>query len=319
MRRTWRAVVIASLTAVTASVAAQVASGPPPPEAQSDDFVPLITGNSLAGWIVEHPAADRVRVAAGMLRVTEPAGWVRTERTTFDRFVLRFDMEAPSPSADAVLVLFGISPSNGRPGSGHALPLLGRALTHEKPMGDMRLIWFPLNPTGVAHALRPKDEWQAYEIIRRDDKVNVTLNGALILDQKASPALDGWIGIHTEGAPVALRNMRIRPFAETPLKSVAVFRPGNDVTLPRLLYDEKPQYTPEAQAAKIQGTVLLECMVGTDGTVQSAKVIRSLDSEFGLDEQAIMAAQNWRFEPGMRLGQPVPVMVTIELTFTLKK
>jgi periplasmic protein TonB len=96
------------------------------------------------------------------------------------------------------------------------------------------------------------------------------------------------------------------------------FKPGNGVTLPILIHEEKPQYTAEAMRAKVQGTVLLECVILPDGTVGSVDVVRSLDSSFGLDQEAVKAAKKWRFRPGTRLGEPVPVLVTIELTFTLR-
>ncbi len=70
--------------------------------------------------------------------------------------------------------------------------------------------------------------------------------------------------------------------------------------------------------AKMQGTVLLECVVLPDGTVGDTRIVKSLDQVFGLDEQAVKAAKKWRFVPGQRLGEPVPVLVTIELTFTLR-
>ena len=70
--------------------------------------------------------------------------------------------------------------------------------------------------------------------------------------------------------------------------------------------------------AKVQGTVLLQCVVKPDGSVGDVQVVRSLDSAFGLDQEAIKAARQWRFAPGMRLGEPVPVLVTIEVTFTLR-
>jgi len=98
-----------------------------------------------------------------------------------------------------------------------------------------------------------------------------------------------------------------------------VFRAGPGVTIPRVLKEAKPQYTAEAMRAKIQGSVVLECVVKTDGTVGNVKVIRSLDATYGLDQEAIKAAQQWVFTPGTRNGQPVPVMVSIELTFTLRK
>jgi periplasmic protein TonB len=97
-----------------------------------------------------------------------------------------------------------------------------------------------------------------------------------------------------------------------------VYRPGNGVMLPRVLREVKPQYTSDAMRAKVQGTVLLECVVQKDGTVGEVQVVRSLDSTFGLDQEAIKAAKAWRFAPGTRMGEPVPVLITIELTFTLR-
>ena len=96
------------------------------------------------------------------------------------------------------------------------------------------------------------------------------------------------------------------------------FRPGNGVEIPKLLRQVKPSYTSEAMRAKVQGVVLLECVVDTDGTVGRCGVQKSLDQAFGLDQEAIKAAQQWRFQPGTRFGEPVKVLVTIELTFTLR-
>jgi TonB family protein len=96
------------------------------------------------------------------------------------------------------------------------------------------------------------------------------------------------------------------------------YRPGNGVQLPQPIQEVKPQYTADAMRAKVQGTVLLECVVLPDGSVGPVEVVRSLDSTFGLDQEAIKAAKKWRFKPGTRFGEPVAVLVTIELTFTLR-
>ena len=96
------------------------------------------------------------------------------------------------------------------------------------------------------------------------------------------------------------------------------FRPGNGVTLPVVLKEVKPQYTAEAMRAKVQGTVWLECVVLPDGSVGPVEVVKSLDQSFGLDQEAVKAAKQWRFRPGTRFGEPVAVLVTIELTFTLR-
>jgi TonB family protein len=96
------------------------------------------------------------------------------------------------------------------------------------------------------------------------------------------------------------------------------YRPGNGVTIPELLHQEKPKYTAEAMRAKVQGSVEVECVVRPDGSPGDCRIRRSLDPTFGLDEEAIRAARLWRFKPGTRFGQPVPVIITIELSFTLR-
>jgi len=96
------------------------------------------------------------------------------------------------------------------------------------------------------------------------------------------------------------------------------YRPGSGVTLPTVLREVKPAYTADAMRAKVQGSVWLECIVMPDGSVGDVKVTRSLDPIFGLDQEAIKAAKMWKFRPGMRQSEPVPVIITIELTFTLR-
>jgi len=97
-----------------------------------------------------------------------------------------------------------------------------------------------------------------------------------------------------------------------------VYHPGNGVTSPRLLKEVKPTYTGDAMRAKIQGVVTMEAVVMPDGSVGNVHIIRSLDDRFGLDQEAINTVKQWRFEPGRRLGQPVPVLVEIEMQFTLR-
>jgi len=96
-----------------------------------------------------------------------------------------------------------------------------------------------------------------------------------------------------------------------------VYRPGNGVTPPVALVVPKPQYTAEAMRARIQGTVWVECVVQTNGACSDLKVTRSLDQTFGLDQEALKAARQFKFRPGIRQGEPVAVLVTIELSFSL--
>jgi periplasmic protein TonB len=94
--------------------------------------------------------------------------------------------------------------------------------------------------------------------------------------------------------------------------------PGDGVTFPRMLQQVKPNYTSEALRAQVQGKVELEIVVLADGTVGRVHITRSLDPTFGLDQEAIKAVKQWRFDPGRKLGKAVPVRVGVELTFTLR-
>ena len=100
---------------------------------------------------------------------------------------------------------------------------------------------------------------------------------------------------------------------------MTVYEAGtNGVILPTLIRDVRPNYTAEALRNGIQGTVVLSAVVLPDGTVGEVTVTRSLDTTFGLDAQAVLAAKQWLFNPGMKDGRPVAVRVTIEMTFTIR-
>ena len=97
-----------------------------------------------------------------------------------------------------------------------------------------------------------------------------------------------------------------------------LYRPGNGVSSPQLLLEVKPKYTEGALRVRLQGMVVMEAVVMPDGSVGAVRITRSLDSVFGLDDEAVVAVKQWRFRPGMYRGQPVPVLVAIELTFSLR-
>ncbi len=97
-----------------------------------------------------------------------------------------------------------------------------------------------------------------------------------------------------------------------------VYDPGNGVTLPVVVRQVQAHYTPAAMGARLEGTVVLQSVVLADGTVGEVRVIQSLDTEHGLDEQAIVAMKQWIFKPGQRDGKPVAVRIHCEMTFTLR-
>ena len=93
--------------------------------------------------------------------------------------------------------------------------------------------------------------------------------------------------------------------------------PGSGVTMPVAVHQERPRYTIEAMRARIEGAVIVECVVQPSGVCARLRVVRSLDSRLGLDEQALRAAAAWRFTPGTRFGKPVAVAGHVQLGFSI--
>ena len=101
-------------------------------------------------------------------------------------------------------------------------------------------------------------------------------------------------------------------------QDTTVYKPGNGVSLPRIVKQVKAEYTSEAMRQMIEGTVTLDVVVKPDGNVGEVAVKESLDAVYGLDEQAIKAMKQWQFKPGEKDGKPVAVRVDVKMNFTLR-
>lgn len=98
-----------------------------------------------------------------------------------------------------------------------------------------------------------------------------------------------------------------------------VAKPGDKgVTDPVVVAEKKPSYTAAAMRQKIQGSIELTAIIDKEGTPTDIKVVRSLDKKYGLDEKAVDALKEWRFKPATKDGKPVPILVTVEMTFALR-
>lgn len=122
-----------------------------------------------------------------------------------------------------------------------------------------------------------------------------------------------WNGEGTALTPqperVSLRNWQSEE-AVYDLKST----PG--ITEPEVISTPRPSYTPEARAAKINGMIVLQATIGTDGMARDLKILRGLG--YGLDEAAVETiGTSWRFKPALLNGQPVNVRVNIEVTMRI--
>ncbi|MFH1475008.1 MAG: energy transducer TonB [Chloroflexota bacterium] len=94
------------------------------------------------------------------------------------------------------------------------------------------------------------------------------------------------------------------------------YRPGSGIEPPRLLREVKPRYTEMARRQGLEGEVVVEIVVQRDGRVGDVRVLQRLGA--GLDDRAVEAVRQWRFEPARRLGSPVDVLVEVAVEFRLR-
>ncbi len=162
------------------------------------------------------------------------------------------------------------------------------------------------------------DGWRRYRLECVGDEIRVEVNGQHVALARGVRNPQGHVAFRAERGSLEVRNLRIQEAPEpAPVPPPGVFQIA-DVTPPRVSREVKPRYTREAMDRRIQGGVWLHVVVGADGVPGDITIVRSLDPEYGLDVEALAAARRWRFRPAMRDGVPVPVIVTLELTFTLK-
>jgi len=90
---------------------------------------------------------------------------------------------------------------------------------------------------------------------------------------------------------------------------------GGAITPPTKIRDVSPVYPPEAQQARVSGVVILEAVIGEDGKVRSARVLRSIPQ---LDQAAINAVQQWEYTPTILKGVAVPIVMTVTVNFSMQ-
>jgi TonB family protein len=89
---------------------------------------------------------------------------------------------------------------------------------------------------------------------------------------------------------------------------------GRPVPLPEKIVHVQPVYPAIARGARVQGTVVVEVVVGAGGDVEQTHVVRSIPI---LDEAAVSAVRRWKYKPTVVNGAAVPVTMAVRVTFTL--
>ncbi|HVS64206.1 MAG TPA: TonB family protein [Thermoanaerobaculia bacterium] len=104
--------------------------------------------------------------------------------------------------------------------------------------------------------------------------------------------------------------------APEPAPDLAPVRLTAEMERPVKLWAPMPEYTEIARRARIQGPVVLEAVIGVDGSVRDVEVLRALP--MGLSEAAARAVARWRYRPATLDGQPLAVILTVTVDFSLQ-
>ncbi len=106
------------------------------------------------------------------------------------------------------------------------------------------------------------------------------------------------------------------PDGPPPIAPSGPIHVGGDVRAPEKIKAPSPQYTEIARKARIQGVVIIQAIIGKDGTVQNVKLLKGLP--MGLDKSAMDAVKNWKFKPATLNGKPVAVYYNLTVNFSLQ-
>jgi TonB family protein len=263
----------------------------------------LFDGRSFEQWVVEEALKDGANDALPVVYgdaalIGRSFGWIRT-RTEYADFRLALDFR-PDRRARAKLYFRTWSRLDnlGAPQSEYYIPLSDS--------------WDAVNAA--------PGTWHRLVLECRGDRAEATINGQPIARFTGVENSAGYIGLRGLTGVVWVRDVTLTPLTPTRSHSLVGERagPGTGVTLPVLVHEVKPAYTAEAMRQRIAGTVRMEVVVREDGTVGDVHVVKSVDTKYGMDEECVATVRQWRFQPGTRNRAPVPVIVSIDMLFTLK-
>jgi TonB family protein len=271
----------------------------------------------LTQWQTARVGA-RIDTIGPLMRMSGGRGWTRTTSPAPELdFVLRLQYRlATKDAAGAVIVRAWEDNRNVWPSNGYRIALPGSA-SDGKDALPLRAYSSSVTMTSNAPPLDRLDaeHWYELEIACIGNHITVRVDGRVTADGDGTERASGTIGLELDRGTVEFRGMRVanRPSQAwtTALKPDASFA-GKYPTVKR---DAKPRYPLQAMQDHVEGTVLLDAIVDETGRVIATRVAKSARPD--LDAEALGAAREWQFTPARLDGQPVRLLVQIELTFRL--
>jgi TonB family protein len=195
-----------------------------------------------------------------------------------------------------------------------ALRLLDRAVTADPKAAARAAMWRAIirerQGRTVDADLLYRNAMEAADP-KSDDAANIMELHARLLSSQSNPVEAQELGARAQ----AIRRTQNPPPVSGSEPRAGVHRIANGIQPPSVVSKVEPQYSPEASAAKYQGSVTLYVEVTADGQTGDVRVLRGLG--LGLNENAIAAVRKWKFRPAKKDDEPVTVAATIEVNFRL--
>lgn len=276
--------------------------------------IPLLD-EGLRSWRLLPPVGPGARTNDGMLTVPQDA-WLLHARTYSD-FVLTLEFRLGSERARfAVLTRGWWEPGSGGVDADYGYEWWFRsAKTPEAQLviqEPREIETVPNRSPALRAALQGAGVWQTLSIMATADRFQVWLNDTSIARAWGGKQRAGRIGVRADDGTVEVRDLAIRVLADQSRFDEAP-EAGRGLALPRLVKDVRPRYVAGAIKRKVEGEVVVECVVKEDGSVEAARILRGLDPD--LDTESLAAVRQWQFEPPLRDGVPVKVRFSVALEF----
>lgn len=99
--------------------------------------------------------------------------------------------------------------------------------------------------------------------------------------------------------------------------NVVITETGEELVAPRAIHRVPPNYPGDLRRQGVEGSVTLSAEIGVNGVPRNVEVVRS--SHPALNQPAVDALRRWRFKPGTKDGEPVPVTFEVTIDFSLNR
>ena len=262
------------------------------PPVQAQESQAIFSGSNLNGWKDEEA---KTRVRDGVLTIEQAPGWIRYDDSV-NNFVVTMDVRLTSPETKFAVFLRALPTRDKK-----TVPESGRRITLQGAPGA-----------------GPAAPWQRLEIEAVGFTVKARIDGAQVYagDDLVNP--DGYLALAALGGAAEIKNIQLtRVKVEGTLqRKDGVYMVGYGIEEPTPEVPLDPPYPPIAQAARIQGAVILSVVVLPTGDVSEIYVIQSQPG--GLDKAATDAVRAAKYKASTLNGKPVATMHTLRVTFRLR-